>query len=900
MSAALQCSTSATEGGWAPDGMNSTDKRWGLASEAFRPPRRMPDIIERRSLIERLRSAVEGQIVRVLAPAGYGKTELLAAFYQTLRMDGVPVGWLDMARLGRKPLAPALAAAFGFADLAADAEISLDTVIEAIAAIPAQRSVVLLDGVAPVHGPLLGPLLEILPDRISLVMASRHDPGIPISRFRIRGLLSDFGPADLAFTTAETRRLAPHWSPGDLDRLCKATLGWPALVRLAVLSLSGRRDEREMERVCSGAHPDIRSFVREEVLAGTGPRDATILSVAACLGEAPRLLICELAGAADGRSPEKLDDLVPALLPLDERADWFACHPMMRAVLRIDLAAEETRQLHSQAAAWFAGQGLIEKAVLHAGHAGDFGFAAHTIQAAGGVDLFLRAGYKVLRRLLDGLPTEVIEASPGLRLCAALVLAKEGRILAAREAMDELKALARDDRQAELPEHVVVHIDSLLDIYEDRRFEPEQIEWLENRLRSQRLRDTWELGWLHNHLCIAHTRQGALRRARLHALKALECYRSEGTPYAQAFMLVHLALVNLMGGRLAAAAHFSRQAEDLARRTQGNDETLLAIARIPLAEALYRQGHVRAADNILEECLPLVAAGEGWVDLYARGFVSWARCRFRLKGLDEAMRITDRAARIAEDRRLPRLDLVVTTLRVELLTLAGALGAAEQAARALPGEGGWPTRREMRDAQVALARLRLRQGESDEARRLLLDLVSHTQDDDDALTGLSARIVLAEACHAGHDPAAGMETLIEAASLALEHDLVEPFVAEGESFRDLVRALMRRSGLATFPSDIAAFLNRVLALGGGGLERPGLGLLSERELGVLALMAAGHRNKQIARDLGITEATVKFHIKNLFAKLGVSRRAVAVSLASAMGLLEQSPTPGGGHKRGER
>ncbi len=334
-------------------------------------------------------------------------------------MDGVPVGWLDMARLGRKPLAPALAAAFGFSELAADAEISLDTVIEAIAAIPAQRSVVLLDGVAPVHGPLLGPLLEMLPDRISLVMASRHDPGIPISRFRIRGLLSDLGPADLAFTTAETRRLAPHWSPGDLDRLCKATLGWPALVRLAVLSLSGRRDEREMERVCSGAHPDIRSFVREEVLAGTGPRDATILSVAACLGEAPRLLICELAGAADGRSPEKLDDLVPALLPLDERADWFACHPMMRAVLRIDLAAEETRQLHSQAAAWFAGQGLIEKAVLHAGHAGDFGFAAHTIQAAGGVDLFLRAGYKVLRRLLDGLPTEVIEASPG---CASAPL----------------------------------------------------------------------------------------------------------------------------------------------------------------------------------------------------------------------------------------------------------------------------------------------------------------------------------------------------------------------------------------------------------------------------------------------------------------------------------------------
>ncbi|GGD95723.1 transcriptional regulator [Aureimonas endophytica] len=803
-------------------------------------------------------------------------------------MQGEQAAWVTLspAEAGVTGLAAALAQSFGFA--LPGCEAALDPVLDTLAAIPARRLVLFLDEAGAAHGEALAALLAELPDKLRLVAATRGDLSLPLSRLRMRGLLAEIDAKDLAFTRGEMRRLLGMLSPAEFDGFAELVAGWPALVRLAAARLASDPGAEDRAAILAGLHRDQRAFLEEQVFAALPPDAFALLAAAAGLDEVPPALACRLAGLPEAGAVASFERLEPLTAPLPGRPGWFALQPLVRAALAFDGDTAEARRRHSLAAVWFAGSGQIEKAVRHAGEAGDFGFAAETIRAAGGVDLFLRAGYTVLRRLIHGIPPDVVHASPGLRLCAVLVLAKEGQIHAAREAIEELKALAAEGGSPEMPERVLVHIDSLIDIYEDCHFEAAQVEWLEARVRSYRVTDTWERGWLHNHLCIAHTREGHLRLARLHALKALDCYREEGAAYAQVFMLVHLALVNLLGGRLAAATTFGRQAEDLIQKTQWSDENLLAIARIPMAETLYRQGHVRAADAILAEALPVVARGEGWVDVFARGFVTYARCRRQLGGAQAALAVADRAEDVAEDRGLDRLRLVADILRVETLTGAGLLDAAAEAARRLPDprrEADWPTRRERRDAQVALARLRLRAGDPHGAARDLAAFADTGREEDDALTGLTAEILLAEALAGADDAPGALGHLIRAVETAQPQGLTEPFSAEGEPFRHMVRALVRRFGLTVLSPAASAFVNRIVASAGDGSPAPRPGMLSAREADVLALLAAGRSNKEIARELGITEATAKFHLKNLFAKLGASRRTMAVSVAKAMGLL---------------
>lgn len=841
--------------------------------------------------MDAVRAGLDGQVVLIRAPTGYGKTELLSSVFEALRASGEQVIWLSAGAPANLAFPNALALAAGFDELGADPGLTLDAILTALATIPAPRVVLLLDGLVA-DEVVLASFVAALPDKLRVVLAVRDVPNVPLSRLRMRGHLTELGAQDLAFSRSEIRHVCGPALPTELEALQGATRSWPALVKLAASRLASCKDQEERSRVLASPHPDLRTFLREEVFAGL-PVDVLRLLEAACLlEEIHPTLACRLAGLDEIRAAERFETLLPIVSPVPGRPGWFLMHPMARTVLLLDLPEALVRTRHLEAAAWFASMGQIVSAVHHAGQAGDFGFAADTIRAAGGVDLFLRAGYTVLRRLLDGLPAQVVHVSPGLRLCAALVLAKEGQIRSAREALNELKLLLEAGDRDDLPEHVVIHIDCLFDAYEDRRLDDEQIEWLEARLRSYRLKDTWERGWLHNHLCIAHTRRGGLRQARIHALKALDCYREEETAYAQTFMLIHLSLVNLLSGRLAAAATYGRQAEDLIQRTQWTDANLLAIARIPMAEILYRQGHVRAAEAILVEALPVVVRGEGWVDVYTRGFATLARCRLRLNGIEAALRVADDADDLAEERGLPRLALVARILKVEALTCARLTESAFGAALSLPDPEraeDWGARRQYRDGQIASARLCLRGGKPDVARTMLLRFVESSHEDDDALTGLTAQILLTEAAFHAGDAEAAREHLERATGQAMTHDLIEPFTFEGDPFRDVVRGMVRRWGLSAFDKETATFLNRIVASGeDGALRSPG-GLLSLREADVLSLLARGLSNKEIARELGVTEATAKFHMKNLFAKLGASRRTMAVSLARAVGLLGAGP-----------
>jgi LuxR family maltose regulon positive regulatory protein len=871
-------------------------------------PRRLGDAIPRPFLTDRIRQGIAGQVVVLQAPPGFGKTELLAGAFATLKEPGDRFGWLTLSQADADPFAflDGIVASLGLShrlerdgDLAAETQRLLGQLAES-----AERVVLFLDEFQTAGGVAFlaccSTFFRHLPDNVRVVIASSSRPEIPLSRFRLRGFLIELLAGELAFTRTEMRRLVgKRLSAAEFDAFAELTGGWPALVQLAVPLLTGAEDPRERAEIVAGTHRTFRDFVFEEIVPRIPPDMREALTVCSILADFPLDLASHLAGVAvEQRSVRDLEDFAPIIVPVDQRPGWFRLHPVLRATFSLQLQlhpSDRVSALHSSAASWFAARNHLEKAVTHASRAGDFALATETIRQAGGVNIFLRAGHTVLERLIENIPAADIYRSPSLKLIYALVLAKRGRIRAAREIIVDLResgeidALDESGPQSELDYE---HIEGMIDIYEDCGLDDAQVTELERLLSRFGPKDTWDRGWLYNHLCIVHTRRGNLDKARTNALRSLACYREERAAYPQIFMLIHLALVTMLMGRPSAALLLAREAEELTQRTQWSDRSLMAIVHLPLAEALYQQADVATAARMMTEDLPFLARGEGWVDLFVRGFGTLARAQMGLVGIEAAQGVLDRAEEVAIERDLQRLRLAVAILRTELLTRAGLVESAGQLLAAMPDlddAEAWPSWREWSDAAVVSARLLARTGAPDAAVRRVEHLIADATGAEHGWHLLAGTVVAIEAYWAAGRMEDALAALQRSIALARPQDCLQIFLDEGRPLSQAVRGIVRRFGLSTFSPKTAEFVSRIAgAFHQVKAAQPRLGteLLSVREAEVLEFLARDATNKEIARDLGLTEATVKFHLKNLYAKLGVGRRSLAVSVARKVSLLE--------------
>lgn len=851
------------------------------------PPRTLVQQVRRAYLVERVLAAFEDRLVLIRAPAGFGKTELLAAIWRSLRRRGHLAVWLTMARgWSRSDVLVALGRALG---------AEPDRVIEALSARSERSPVYILVDQADEIGASASTvdwIVDVLSDRVKVAIAGRDIPPLRLSKLRMRGLLAEFDHADLAFARGEVVQVLGHWlRPEEVERLGETILGWPAMVQLCAQVLARSRGDAEVGLLYEGAHPVLRDFVLEEVLPALRPTELAVLCACRDLQDFTLEIAVDLAGLP--RTPETLrlvETMPPLLLAQGQRRGWFRPHPVVAAALAAvrgeDVADCRTR--HRKASELFAEGGQLEKAVLHASIAGDYVLAVRTIEAAGGADLFLRAGYTVLQGIIRSMPHEVVLGNPSLRLCRCVTLAKSGLIREARAVIEELasdtqsRAVAPDPRLLALLEH----LSCLMNVYEDEGLDETGIAALEAKAEAARQEETWRLGWVHNNLAIAYTRSDRLEAAQAHAIRALACYQEERSSYPQVFMHIHLAFIGYRANRIDAALSHGVAAEELIGSRQWNDANLLAIAQVPLAAVRYAQGDVAAARRALERAMPAMASGEGWVDFFAEGYAVLARARLWEDGWTAARAALDEAYAVADARALARLRLSIAILEVELLTRDGQIEAAKAAMRQLPRnlrEDAVATPRERDEAELTAARLVLRSGDPEAALALLESLVARWRG---ALErqelSLRGNLLVVEAAHAVRDVPRAIAALQAAAEHAHPGDQIQQVHDEGPSLMDAIRAVVRRTGVSRLTPTTSQFVSRIASRRAPGATN---GILSPREIQILALLDEGMSNKAMARRLDVAEPTVKFHLKNLYSKLGVSRRTLALSVARANGLL---------------
>ena len=688
-----------------------------LLATKLHVPRPGPGVVPRPRLTGHLDGGLEQGLVLVCAPAGYGKTVLLADW---ARRRQRPVAWLsldegdnDPARFWRHAVAALDRARPGISERAGPllgpptppSFAGLVTaLINELAAQPEDEAVLVLDdyhaiGSQPVHASLEF-LLEHRPPELRLVLASRADPPLALARLRARGELAELRAAELRFTAEEAAALLRQLVAGadaslpdaDVAALTARTEGWAAGLQLAGLSLRGQADTTGFVADFTGSHRYVLDFLTQEVLECQPEQVRAFLLETSVLER----LSGPLCDAVTGRcgSQDLLEQVERAglfLVPLDEVRGWWRFHHLFADLLRACLRAEQpaqVTQLHRNAAAWHEEHGLTEEAIRHAVAAGEMTWAARLIERQFDTVSGLRGEGVTVQRWLDALPADLVRSRPRLLLAQAQLAAATGRVETVErlvEAAERAHAGAAEEPfepPAGRAASLLVNIPALIAVH-----------------RSL-------LAWL----------RGDAEATAEYASQAL-AELSEGERLLDYVARFNLGIADWLRGRLTDAERvFVPSIAGWA-----HTPTITIWGRHILGQVQRAQGHLDAAALACRLALettappgrpPLPAAGPAYVGL--------AEVAYQRNELDAALRhVTDGIALCRQLAYTPPLAAGLVTLAwIRQLTgdPAGALEAIGEAAQAAPGPPGL-----LNPVPAQRGRLLLAQGDLAAAARFAQD-----------------------------------------------------------------------------------------------------------------------------------------------------------------------------------
>jgi LuxR family transcriptional regulator, maltose regulon positive regulatory protein len=894
-------------------------------------PRLREGRVARPRLLERLRAATGREFVLVCAPAGFGKSTLLAEW---VRLDRRPVAWLsldegdnDPVRFWRHIAAAMDRASPGVAERARllVADPTSSSFMPAVTALvndlaeSAVDVVLVVDDYHVIHAQHVHRsvefLLEHLPGSLRLVVASRSDPPLPLARLRARGQSAELRAADLRFTLGEAAQLISASTGLDLPEdvvaaLGERTEGWVAGLQLAALSLQGRRDVAEFVAEFSGSHRYVLDYLTEEVLDRQPQDIRSFLLETSVLNRLSGPLCDAVLGRRDSQLLlESVERANLFLLPLDDERRWWRYHHLFADLLQSRLAREDPTRgaaLHHAAADWYERHDLPDDAIGHALAGGDHERAARIVETHLERQLWRRNEGATLDRWLTALSPEVVRGHPRLVLGRAIVAVLGGRL---------------DD------------VESLLDLVERAIPQADGLVYTPSVGRRASIMTNLRacLALCRADLARAH---GDLRREAAFARTALGC-AAPSDDLLRAMARYHLAEVDWLTGKLidaeramsAILAEWASSDEWLVLLRVGLDLGAIQRAQGRLDAALRTYRRLEARAGTAASALAGMAQVGAAIVLYERDELAEAAAR--------ATAAVERCRRLAYGP--PLVTGLITLARIRLASgdHAGALAAIAEAETAVP---------EIEDPRVPLASRRaevmLATGNVAEAADWVRDR-GITVDDEPAYPHDEAYFVLARvliatgnpgpvvpmlerwraaaeaqgrvahvlagrvlqtAAHAalGDEPAA-LALLAGTLALAAPEGYLRLFLNEDAVVADLLRTLLvgRRLDTLAGPEAVPrAFTTRLVAAferqgtpvlpstPSGAVAVPGLvEPLSRREREVLGLVAAGRPNRAIAAELFIGLDTVKRHVSHIFAKLDVTNRTEAVARARALGLL---------------
>ncbi|MDI7275411.1 MAG: tetratricopeptide repeat protein, partial [Anaerolineae bacterium] len=729
-----------------------------VATKVLIPPAR-PNLVLRPRLMRQLDGVLHCRLALVSAPAGFGKTTLVATWVREVRRatPALRAGWLsldesdnDLARLLaylvaalRQGDAPAGEQPFGRAHplRRAAVEEALSALVNQIAQMAGGLVLVLDDyhviTAQAVHNALAW-LVEHLPPQAHLVIATRADPPLPLARLRGRGELVEVRQADLRFTLDEAAgflngAMGLGLSASDVAALAARTEGWAAGLQMAAISLRGRDDTASFLKAFAGTHRHILDYLLEEVLQRQPPQVQSFLLRTSILDRLSGPL-CDaiLASRAPGEEVpaqatlEHLERNNLFVVPLDDERRWYRYHRLFADLLRRRLQQAEPGlmpMLHRRASAWHEQHGSVTDAIEHALAAADWERAAHLVEQASEATL-MQSEVATLRRWVEALPEELVRARPSLALFRAWGLLLAGQPLAQVAAQLE----GQSDR---LPAGRMTALRAFGSLLSGQMSLAAELS--RQALDALPESDTfwWAVaGWTQSVSRLGYLDLGA-RAQELGRLvqRSLEA----GHLVVAASALCHLGELHMARGRLHEAARTYRRVLELARDPHGDPLPVASVAMIGLAQLHCEWNDLEAANAWLTRGIEL---SHKWAQTTTmEGHITLARVRHAegdVVGARQAMEAAEDLAR--QSAGIDYDDRIVAMFQAQLAVAQGdveaagrwadARGKTDFAASAPPPDVADVGYRLRKYEHLVLARVRLAQRRPDDALALLEPLLS--------------------------------------------------------------------------------------------------------------------------------------------------------------------------------
>jgi LuxR family maltose regulon positive regulatory protein len=870
-------------------------------------------------LIERLNEGITGKLILICAPAGFGKTTILSDWVRQINM---PVAWLSLDKEDNELsrfLVYLISALQTIEDgLGKTVQVMLQTPqplpIESIltelineVTTLSQDFILILDDYHVVEDNTIHEaltfLLDNLPPAMHLVITSRSDPLLQIPSLRAKGQITELRIENLRFTTQETTRFLNQvmglaLSEDDVAALESRTEGWIAGLHLAALSMQDSQDASGFISAFTGDDRYVVDYLVDEVLARRPEGTREFLLLTSVLDRMTGPLCDAVAGQEGGQDIlERLEQANLFVVPLDNRRQWYRYHNLFADVLHHRLRRtwpDRIPELHRRASVWYEAQGDAGEAFRHALAAGDPERAANIIEPIG-MKMIVESRLSRLLGWLAKLPDELIAARPWLCVSGAWANLLTGQMGDVERLLQFAEIILSETTSKALADHSQIygHVTTI------RAF-------------------------------FARWREGDITRS-IELSQEASKYVPRDSVIARSALALNLGIANLEIGELTAAASSLDEAQSVAQK--GNMHYVALAASYYLGQVQVRQGYLHQAAKTYRQALQLGIKWGGGLPLPATGYahVGLSQVLYEWNDLNESLIHLTRGIELGERANEASIMLDGTLTLIELKRAQGEMIAASEAldrvqeilsksTRAqvssqlsaqqaqlwlaqdnLAAALRWAREREnpiddevhyaRMPEYLALSRVRIAQGRGQAGGSHLTDvsiLLARLLEKAEAAGWTGSVIVIlalqAMAFQARGEANQAILALDRSLSLGEPDGYVRVFMGEGEPMAALLREAASRGIFPAYIERVLASFEPVAAPAQAPTTASLIEPLSERERQVLQLLKTELSSPEIARELVVSVNTVRFHTKNIYRKLDVTNRRVAVRRAEELGL----------------
>jgi LuxR family maltose regulon positive regulatory protein len=948
------------------------EQRGTLLSLRLSPPRLPGSLVERSRLFGELDAAFSHPLTLVSAAAGSGKTTLLSAWVAALpqvllrggtkrsaepRVAEPACAWLSLDEPDNDPIRfwlSVIAAlrtclpACGEATqelLHSPQALPLSTILSTLLGEMEQMDrdiILILDDYhvikdQAIHNSLLA-LLDHAPANVHLVLSTRTNPALPLSRFRVRSQMIEIRDQDLRFTRQEAANfllegMGLPLSEEDVAILEARTEGWIAGLQLAALSLRKRQDLSSFVKDFGGSHRYLLDYVQQDILAHLPLMLQNFLLQTSILTRM-NAAVCRKVTAAPDQSAcqQVLEELERAnlfVVPLDEQRQWYRYHDLFREVLHARLHASQPELvplLHIRAARYYEETGELREAIAHAIAAPDYPLAASLMEQAAPA-FWLGGEARTVHTWVFSLPDPVLHAHIRLALDATLRFVNSANLgnetlyasMAAQveHSFTRLEALLRSKRTLALSDAEIALIGRrlrLLHALIETRAIIQHGDTERLRLLTQETgalpRDE-EVDWniiplfLTFRLIAVLQGEGASLISRL--LAAKQQMAEAGDVLATIRVMSWLSLGYIQSAQLHRAKRECLEGLRLAEHIGGR--TFHAgYLHYSLFDVSFARNQLEEAADWLKH-LQRIAQDWQQVELLVRGEICSGQLALARGDLSTAQQALQQLDALLEQEGFAYHAPWVSMLRVQCWLAQGNMAeASEWATRAMSSLDAWdPLRkREM----LMLVRVSLAQQNAAWAIEMLDSFRQHLDQSGDSETTIQLLALQVVALHqAGkHEQASAIAARL--LQLSEPEGYIRVYLDAGASMKQvllaalqdgkpaapalsisrpyvlrLLSAFEQEEGRSTQSAPSATTQKTLSPPPQNTVQRGLIEPLSRQEQRVLRLLVSGRTYSEMAQELIVSPNTVKTQISSIYRKLGVSRRAEAIAMASRLHLL---------------